>query len=1348
MGKSLLLAISFLTWIAVTDEMIPAQATATESAGDMGSQQVKMPRTWLSAKDVLTVANRQTGFQYAVLLPHFETPVGPFVVDGLVGLREVVAKVKEATQTELRWVGEVAVFDPRVDRSLLETVCSSTGSDPDPRTRVAQLSLLKHSETIEMLSQLVGSGDGSVQFHALAALVRLEGDFIRNTWPGRLSIFEVLAQELDRDALFYALEEGGPPGGQIWKMAAEILGRAREPSLTRGVWWNIWVNRPSTIRMALWCMGRCGDPSGLGPLRERIGSFATNEVEDLYLAAIVLGELDAISLLAEEIRSESVDRRRAAALGLGLCKSRGEAAQTLEQGLTDRDPAVQFLACRSLGRLGIKERLLRLLSRETPLQLWIAALDALAESGEGPDLERLLDSEPVRLAKVAEVLGRSGGEKARQALAGMLEQDDRWVRAAAAEALAKLGTSETIDRVARLAQDQTENPDVRVAALIGLGRSLSPEAAGPLFHVAGNPSEHYRLRHYAVLGLIRLAEGSGQKWLEQLVDPGMPPFLPFAVRHVRFETPQETAAALVPLLTHGDRDSACAAAGNLSDLGYGPGVRELLEGADIFDNHTRMMHAWGAIRAEGPDVTAALTKAAQSRRRLIRQGAALSLGNRHEPEAVDTLIKLASDSEAGVRAAAAQSLGLSADPLAVPVLIKMSENDSSQVVQTEALRALHSRDFSDDQKVRETIARWRGHSTVPSLREQKGNTFVLRGRAEAYEENLATNLTYETTLCYDSYTNRVIMWGSHGRRYDSPQTGETWFFDVQNQSWQRLNDSGQLPNGSCCNRQMVFDQANNLAILAKSGRGAARGGHGWLNGLRGNLSYSVPWVLDVRENEWYPMRPVEDYGNLGMVGGSYDRYQGLSVWWKGGIVAYDAYSNTWLQEEPPDPKPAYPVNSSAVFDPVSGSLIVVGTTSTWSYDLIRNQWKDLLPSGDSAPGGAPVVYDSANDVMLAFKEAGQDPMGVWVYHLRENRWERLPPASPAPRYGTMFDATYDPVDNVVIISGNESMSWSGALTARETWTYRYRPSERKPEREDLGLKVVVARDGSATLTWNAASEKSSTGFTVLRKVADDPLQGDWEPLAHVGKDETVFIDSEVPGRQVVFYSLADQEGDPSVLRPSSAVRTAPPALRWTAAVAVAGGVRAIWQSSPAEDVVGYHVYRARADLQWPWHDLFEPAQLEGNFERITPSPIPATEFLDKDALIDEGGSELYWPKTFAYVIKAVNRWGVEGGPSPVALALVDPPAAVRVIPWLDGRRLVIWTPPRAGDAVRGYHVMRMDDWHRDYAFRWQAAPVVSTVFCDDETFPRTDRRRYFVSGVDVQGAVGIPSSGAWSHGLP
>ena len=352
----------------------------------------------------------------------------------------------------------------------------------------------------------------------------------------------------------------------------------------------------------------------------------------------------------------------------------------------------------------------------------------------------------------------------------------------------------------------------------------------------------------------------------------------------------------------------------------------------------------------------------------------------------------------------------------------------------------------------------------------------------------------------------------------------------------------------------------------------------------------------------------------------------------------------------------------------------------------------------------------------------------------------------------MFDAAYDLKNNLVVISGNESMSWSGALTARETWTYRYQPadSDRKvhADQSPLDVKVVTADDGTSTLTWRAPSSESITGYLILRKIAENPVAGQWEPIAEVAADRLVYTDTQVPGRQLIFYSVVARRGEGPAGRMSAPVRTVPPALRWAAAVVGEGGVHVRWQLSSAEDVIGYHVYRADADVRWPWHDPFDPAQQMGELERITSQPMTGTYFIDRGVQVEAPASELNWPKTFAYVVRPVNRWGIEGGPSPVAVALADPPGPVRVIPWLDGRRLVIWSPPKSADDLRGYHVMRMDDWHREYAFRWQAVPVVSTAFYDDEESPRTDRRRYYVSGVDVQGAVGIPSSGAWSHGLP
>jgi hypothetical protein len=195
------------------------------------------------------------------------------------------------------------------------------------------------------------------------------------------------------------------------------------------------------------------------------------------------------------------------------------------------------------------------------------------------------------------------------------------------------------------------------------------------------------------------------------------------------------------------------------------------------------------------------------------------------------------------------------------------------------------------------------------------------------------------------------------------------------------------------------------------------------------------------------------------------------------------------------------------------------------------------------------------------------------------------------------------------------------------------------------------------------------------------------------------------------------------------------------------GMRVTWEASRSGDVAGYHVYRAPVAPKSYWNETFNPADVQGTLERMTKEPLRDALFVDTAARVEGEACEYAWPGSYAYAVRAVNAWGLEGGYGPVAPALPDPPGTVRVIPWCDGRRLVLWSPGRGGTAD-GYFVMRQDDWNRGYAFRWHGAPVAGCTFWDDQEFPRADRRRYYVYGVDTEGVVGIPSSGAWSHGFP
>jgi len=1333
----------------------PARTQDSLLPGPLRTASIEMPRAWPTVVEALVAAHRQTGLAYAVVHPRFQGLVGPYEVGQAVKLDRLVRAVAAASGTVARAVGSVVVFDrPGTARPK---------PGEDPRLYAHRLGQVGASSTIAELSRLAGSEDASVRLHALAGLHRMEGDFLRRAWPGRVSIFEVMRGRLDRQALLWVVSEADRQATKSWLMAVDILARSREPYLARHTWTAVWSKVPGTMRQCLWAMGRSGDATAGRALGKRVRKSFTNDPADRYLAGVALGELNEEGELRRNARHANPEVRRAAVLGLGLCRETTSLLDQLGRSLADKDPGVRFLACQALGRVGTAKSLARLRSiaqdRKAPAELRCAALDGLAlaprDAGLRPILAAASDPDPAIRAKVADLLGRAGGRRAFALLTALVDDADRRVRASAACALGSLGSGAAVARAVKYLENPKTDADGRIAAMIGLGRGRSPLAKDALSRVALDTTQNRRLRRYAVLALAQLANRAGQNTLKKLTAFGTARYMQFALRHLELSTPTETARYVTQYLARGHRDTSAGAAARLADLGNGTGVRELLEGSDVFDNHSRMMHMWGAVRARGPGVVAALVEATKSKRSDIRTSAALALGGRIDVAAVDALIRLTHDRSSGVRSAAAQSLGLCGDPKAVPALIDLAAKDDSPRVVSAAIRALRLRAFSHRADVRalfKTLAGTERDAGVidpdrPPLAAQPDHSFVLRRWAAALDDDDMCNVTYETSLAYDSHRARVVLWGAHGRRADAPQTGQTWFFHADTGKWNRLTTSHEWPNATCCVWGLTYDPANRVVISPTSGRG----GHGWVNALRVNMQYSHPWLLDTRTDQWYPVKPSKHKGAQTGFPGTFDPRHAVSVWWQGGsrVKAYDAYSNEWwtmsLSGRANAQRSGTP---GGRFDPKTGRYIIVGNRSTWAYDPATNAWTDLRPQG-SGPPGCRMVYDSANDVMLVFKANRGKGVEVAVYHLRENRWERLPLVHPSPHYGT-FDIAYDSRNNVTVISGGWETGRSAETTARETWTYRYKRRTAKADNKvgrPRSLSLKMQPGGRIKLSWKPPRRGTARGYRVYRGVGDRAWLAEWTRIARLDADELSCSGIVRDPKELRFYRVTAVDSSGREGPASYPVRTAPPALRWAAAVFDGRGVRVTWPASPDKNVVGYHVYRAPVAARSHWARAFNPATVHGKFKRITSRPVAVTEYLDTGAKVKGPASELAWPDTFAYVVRAVNVWGLESGESPTTLAVPDAPGPVRVIPWLDGRRLVLWRPGRGG-GVRGYYVMRMDDWNRKYVFRWHASPIMSCGFYDGWSFPTSDRRRYYVSGVDVLGAVGIPSSGAWSHGFP
>ncbi|MFW6108121.1 MAG: hypothetical protein ACOC70_02855, partial [bacterium] len=389
-----------------------------------------------------------------------------------------------------------------------------------------------------------------------------------------------------------------------------------------------------------------------------------------------------------------------------------------------------------------------------------------------------------------------------------------------------------------------------------------------------------------------------------------------------------------------------------------------------------------------------------------------------------------------------------------------------------------------------------------------------------------------------------------------------------------------------------------------------------------------------------------------------------------------------------------------------------------------------------------MVYDAANDVMLAFLPGG-DLVRVFVYHPRENRWEALRPKGPAPSY-SLFDAAYDPARNVTVICGGEEYSVSGAPTIRETWTYRYRPVDEDRPSRDLTLELELGDDGSVSLSWNALD--GVDGYEVRRGRGEHPWTAEFETLDGSPLDDTAFTDPDPANGERRYYRVTAVAGGDEVAA-SNVVRTQPgPARAVFAARAADGAVALRWRPSAGPGVVGYNVYGAPVEPVDLWDTHFDPARHAGEFEKLNDAPIEEPEFEVESAAVGPG-TDATWPELRAYVVRAVNVLGLESGPSPVTLSIPAAPGPAMAVTEPEGSRLVICGPSPSGPPA-GHHLYRLDCYRGDAAYRNRAAPHAGSVFVDEETWPAGDRQAYYVIGVDAAGQLGVPSSPAWAREMP
>jgi hypothetical protein len=498
---------------------------------------------------------------------------------------------------------------------------------------------------------------------------------------------------------------------------------------------------------------------------------------------------------------------------------------------------------------------------------------------------------------------------------------------------------------------------------------------------------------------------------------------------------------------------------------------------------------------------------------------------------------------------------------------------------------------------------------------------------------------------------------------------------------------------------------------------ASSGLHGWHWFRENNLSNSSVWSFDPAKQRWRNLRPLPEPFVAHLRCASWDSEHQVVVVFGGedsfeGTLVYDPYDNSWTRKNP-KMQPPFRSAGNMAYDSRRKRHILFGAQytddpHTWAYNLADNVWVDLQPRVQPPTNSneAVLAYDEGNDVIVASvkssaKEDGPGSYETWVYDADANTWKNMKPKEwppgCAPRRRIM---AYVPDLNVMVMENyvNPPQKVPGVEREQQMWTYRYAEPKEMPK---------------------AVSTK--------------------------------------------------------------AARARPPLVDGLVASVLTGQqVQLTWQPSTGADVVGYQVERAAVEvltedqllrLRTDTRPLPEPSvggiRAIGPFQRLTKAAIPETMFddttidLTRLAVIDTqpifwqrfadeevtGDGKKYRFAVYAYRVRAVNRQGLESGPSPYVLTI---PSAVQYLFSKEAGvdcQLKWQKNPEAG--IKGYRVYRMEspriNGPGQKVTRVTAEPIAKTTFIDRGI--GKEQRRYWVVAVDALGQEGQPSAPTWHYRL-
>jgi len=637
----------------------------------------------------------------------------------------------------------------------------------------------------------------------------------------------------------------------------------------------------------------------------------------------------------------------------------------------------------------------------------------------------------------------------------------------------------------------------------------------------------------------------------------------------------------------------------------------------------------------------------------------------------------------------------------------------------------------------------------------------------------APRYLYEGSGAWDPWARKFIRWGGHD---GIPQGFHLFVWHLETGKWTQRFPNTSPPGACCIDGANVYDVANRRFVRFPG----ASLGHGFQWFRQVQLKSSHVWLYDPAANTWTNMRPPpykdpEKYSRevLGSLdaGGTYDENHQVAVSFGGqgaaggmnNLFVYDAYSNRLerlMAENPPSPRDGMGI----CYDSKNERLVVFGSQyaddeQTWIYRYDTNRWEALdlspRPPGKKRKTYSTIpkmAFDSANGVCLCLvwfdDEGGR--LETWVLDVARREWSKMNPATePGPTGSRARNLGYDRSLDLFIL---ECVNPQGDA---QIWTYRYRKASPEDAPAPPANLEVTTDAGKARLTWEPSRASGIKGYRVYRAEPEVPWNAQFIKLG--AAKETAYEDRGLPAGKVYYYVVRAIGPDDREGRPGSQARTQPRVLGTpVVSVLAAKKVEVSWPTSPGKDVVGYNVYRGLATVgtsttmkgSWGYNDpeysepVVDRVRDVTGIEKLNSRPLAATRFLDDQVDLSRKGPESadYKYAVYAYLVRAVNRLGVESGPSPYALSIPGEPADVLLrengrAP-ARGSAELRWRPSQE-QGIAGYRVYRVDS---RTVTRLTPDMVRETSF----TIRDAGHTRFLVVAVDALGQEGQPSSPAWS----